>query len=189
MGWSYSSLIYYSLIPSPDFCCCRIVVLSVIIYPIGTPLLMLGLLLWFRIPHIAAQKRDQELLRALIAKFQASQPPAVARLAKYVGFSKTDASEGDEVSLKAQAAFDAIHQVTFKIFSCFYNSSLSFPSSQALSSKILIIVYQLMVHSCFNRVKLLHLYSFVFYVIGRYHTLIYFKFAAGLRRSKSLFSG
>ncbi len=98
---------------SPDFCCCRIVVLSVIIYPIGTPLLMLGLLLWFRIPHIAAQKRDQELLRALIAKFQASQPPAVARLAKYVGFAKTDASEGDEVSLKAQAAFDAIHQVTF----------------------------------------------------------------------------
>jgi hypothetical protein len=74
---------------------------------------MLGLLLWFRVPHIAAQKRDQELLRALIAKFQSSQPPAVARLAKYVGFSKNDVSEGDEISLKAQAAFDAIHQVRF----------------------------------------------------------------------------
>ncbi len=72
---------------------------------------MLGLLLWFRVPHLAAQKRDQELLRALIAKFMATQPPAVARLAKYVGFAKNDGVEGDEISLKAQAAFDAIHWV------------------------------------------------------------------------------
>ncbi len=85
--------------------------MSVILYPIGTPLLMLGLLLWFRVPHIAAQKRDQELLRALISKFQSSQPPAVARLAKYVGFAKNIANQGDEVSLKAQAAFDAVHEV------------------------------------------------------------------------------